>query len=175
MRTFQHLSPPRTGLPAPVAAHPLLAALGQKRQGDQPTLSDYPDLAIAATATKADLDIESDTFGSVQACLETLARLRLSASSTWLLMLLAKHGPQNHTALAARMKKSSSAMTGLITRLEALGLVTTSRKSLTDCRSVLITPTEAARKVLASVMALTGLGGAAAVLLKQKPVHESRP
>lgn len=154
-------------LPLPGTRQPLLAAIQQKAVQRTVSISDYPDLALAATATKADLDIQDETFAAVQACLETLARLHLSVSSTWLLTLLVKHGPQNHTALGGRMKLSSAAMTGLITRLEALGLVTTSRKSLGDRRSVLITPTEAARKVLASVVGLTGLGAAAAVVLKK--------
>ncbi len=153
-----HLTPPRT-------AQPLLAAL-QKQKAQLPRLSDYPALAVAATATTADLDTDGEIFASISACLETLARLRLSASSTWLLMLLVKHGPQTHTVLAARMKCSSPSMTQLTARLESLSLITIQRGQQPDRRAVLLTATEAARKVLASIVALSGLGAAAATVLQ---------
>lgn len=149
------LTPPRT-------KQPLLASLQSRREG-APNLSDYPDLALAATATTADLDTEGEAFGAVLACLETIGRLRLSASSTRLLMLLVKHGPQTCSVLVSRMKISSAAMTGLVTRLAALSLVGVQR-DLPDRRSVTVTATPAARKVLASIVALSALGGAAYVL-----------
>lgn len=158
------LTPPRT-------AQPLLAAI-QQRTHRTPSLSDFPALALAATATKAELDPKGETFAAVQACVETLARLRLSVSSTWLLTLLAKHGPQQCAELCQRMKISSPAMTGLITRLESLALISVQRGTAPDRRAVIITATEPARKVLASLMALTALGAAAAVLTqprKSKP------
>lgn len=154
-----HLTPPRT-------AQPLLAALQQQQKAQLPRLSDYPALALAASATTADLDTDSEAFASIAACLETLARLRLGISSTWLLMLLVKHGPQTHTMLAARMKCSSPSMTQLTARLESLSLITIQRGQQPDRRAVILTATEAARKVLASIVALTGLGAAAATLLQ---------
>lgn len=155
-----HLTPPRTG-------QPLLVSL-QSRRSLAPRLADFPALELAATATTAELDTEGETFGGIAACLETMARLRLSASSTWLIMLLVKHGPQSCSELMARMKISSAAITGLITRLEGLTLITIQRGERTDRRLVIITATPATRKVLASLVALTALGAAASILTQTR-------
>lgn len=155
-----HLTPPRT-------RQPLLTAL-QGRAKTTPVLSDFTDLALAAQATTAHLDTEGETFAAVAACFETLARLRLSASSTWLIMLLVKHGPQSCTFLMARMKVSGAAITQLISRLEGLELLTIQRGPVADRRHVIVSATDAARKVLASVLALTALGGAAAVMMQTR-------
>ena len=146
-----HLSPPLT-------RQPLLATLQQQRL--RVCLADFPGLALAATATRAELDTDGDTFAGVLACLETLNRLQLSASSCRLLMLLARHGPAPCKHLAGRMGISHAAITGLITRLEALELITLTRGGQADRREVILTLTDAARKVLASIVALTALGQA---------------
>ncbi len=160
------LTPPRT-------TQPLLSAI-QQRAKRPVCLSDFPALALAATATKAELDIQSETFAAVQACVETLARLKLSVSSTWLLTLLVKHGPQSCVALCGRMNITSPAMTGLITRLESLALISVQRATAPDRRAVIITATEAARKVLASLMALTSLGVAAVTVLQIRQPKTTR-
>lgn len=161
-----HLTPHRTG-------QPLLASL-QSRRVPKPRLADFPALALAATATKAELDTEGETFAAVASCLETLSRLKLSASSAWLLMLLVKHGPQSCTIVMERMKLSSAAITGLITRLEGLSLIAIERAPQSDRRLVILTATEAAHKVLASLVALTGLGAAAACVMQNRKPYNSR-
>lgn len=160
----------------PSTRQPLLTAIRKKQpKPGQVRLSDHPDLALAASVTTAPLAAESQTFAAVMASLETLARLKLSVSSAWLLMLLVKHGPQSCVMLCARMKISSPAMTGLVTRLEMLALIGVQRGTAPDRRAVTITATEAARKVLASVMTLTELGTAAAMLLEQRATsHPAR-
>jgi DNA-binding MarR family transcriptional regulator len=149
-------------IPLPLTRQPLLASLQQRR--GQISLADFPALAVAASATTAHLDTEGETFAAVAACLETLARLGLSASSTRLLMLLVRRGPHSCVRLAELMKISSAAISQITLRLEMLSLITLTRGGEDDRRVVMITATAAARKVLASVVALTALGGAAAVL-----------
>lgn len=143
-----HLSPTLPG-PRPTSARRVV-----------PKLADYPDLALAATATTAELDTESDAFAGVQATLEALSRLRLGHHSAFILMALARHGPQSLTTLCQRTKISSASMTGFADRLQSLGLVAFSTHPC-DRRVTLVSATEAARKVLASIVALTALGQAA--------------
>ena len=57
-------------------------------------------------------------------------------------------------------------MTGFADRLDALGLVSFTHHA-SDRRVILIQATEAARKVLASIVALTALGQAANSLRKK--------
>lgn len=156
-----HLTPPRT-------AQPLLASMQKSKEKVTPRLVDYPELALAATATKADLDTNSETFAAVSACLETLCRLKLSAKNTWLLMLLVKHGPTPCSAVADRMKINLPTLNQIVGKLQALSLITAERSGATDRRVTLLTATEAAHKVLASIVGLTGLGAAAAVVLNSK-------
>lgn len=156
-----HLTPPRT-------SQPLLASL-QTRKLRRAQIGDFPALALAATATKAELNTEGTAFAAICACLETLARLQLSVSSAWLLMLLVKHGPQSCSELVARMKLSSAAITGLVSRLQDLALVGLQRNG-PDRRVVTVSDTEAARKVIASLVALTELGAAANVLTQTRPL-----
>ena len=159
-------------LTLPVPRHALLASL-QRRTLRRSHIGDFPALALAATATQAELDTNGKTFSAVSACLETLARLQLSVSSAWLLMLLIKRGPQSCSELVSRMKISSAAMTGLLSRLSDLSLVGTQRDQA-DRRIVIVTATEAARKVLASVVALTELGAAASILTQTRTPQTRR-
>jgi len=136
------------------------------RRRPTPKLADYPDLALAATATTAELDTDSDAFAGVQATLEALSRLRLGHHGAFILTLLARHGPQPMGWLVGRLKISSASITGFADRLAALGLVSFTH-SPRDRRVTLIQATEAARKVLASIVALTALGQAANSLRKK--------
>jgi len=134
----------------------------QSRRDTALRLSDFPDLAIAATATTAELDTHGDTFAAVSACLDTLARLKLGLTATRLLLLLCEHGPARCITPPAVLKISPADLTGIVARLRALALLTTEPGE--SRREIILTPTEAARKVLASVVALTALGQAANVL-----------
>lgn len=131
-----------------------------------PKLTDYPDLVLAATATTAELDTESDAFAGVQATLEALSRLRLGHHGAFILTLLVRHGPQPLGWLVTRLRIRSASITGFADRLAALGLVAFERTSK-DRRVTLISATEAAHKVMASVVALTALGQAANGLRKK--------
>jgi len=155
-----HLSPIPSTLPR------FRAQLAARRASRTPKLADYPDLALAATATTAELDTESDAFAGVQATLEALSRLRLGHHGAFILTLLARHGPQPLGGLATRLRVSSASMTGFADRLDALGLVSFTHHA-SDRRVILIQATEAARKVLASIVALTALGQAANSLRKK--------
>ena len=146
----------------PPTRHPLLASIQRKAA---PKLGNFPALALAATATKVALDTEGAEFAAVAGCLETLSRLGLSVSSSWLLVLLVKDGPQTCTALALRMKQSPANITGLTERLLSLELIAMERAQ-PDRRIVTVSATDAARKVLASVVALTALAAAASVLTR---------
>lgn len=156
-----HLTPP-------LSAQPLIAAIQKQRVPGQLGLADYPELAHAASVTQAELVSEGQTFAAVMACLETLARLKLSVSSAWLMLLLVKHGPQGCVELCKRMKITSAGITGLTSRLEMLELISIQRAMQPDRRAALVSITEAGRKVLASVLTLTDLGAAAAMLLEQR-------
>ena len=160
------LTPPRS-------AQPLMAAIKKPRLTGQLCLADFPDLALAASVTKAELVSEGETFAAVMACLETLARLKLGVSSCLLMMLLVKHGPQSCVQLSTRMKISTAAITGLTTRLEMLALISVQRAAMPDRRTVMIGITESGRKVLASLLTLTDLGAAAAMLLGQRETSKS--
>lgn len=154
MRTTFPLSPNAAALRVPA----------KKR----PQLGDYPDLAVAATSTTAALDTGSGDYAALMAALETLARLKLGARSTLALLHLCRREaamPMGEIARLARMSTASA--TGIVTRLEALGLVTM-RRTEADRRVMLARPTEAARRVLASVLALTAFGVAGNTVLKAK-------
>ena len=152
-----HLVPPYT-------PDSLLTTL-QGRRDDTPRLADYPDLALAATATNAELDTQGDVFAAVSACLDTLARLKLNVTTTRLLLLLVKNGPDRCKCLCADLRTTPANLTPHLVRLRALGLITTQRG--TSRREVIVTATDAARKVLASIVGLTALGMAANCLRKR--------
>lgn len=149
--------------PSAAALRTATTATAKKR----PHLSDYPDLAVAATTTTAPLDIDGDDYAALMAALETLARLKLGARSTLaLLHLCRRETPMTMGEIAKLTRTSTASTTGLVTRLEALGLLTAARTPA-DKRLMLVRPTEGARRVLASVLALTGWGLATSQLLKQ--------
>lgn len=116
-------------------------------------LSDIPALATAASATTAGLDTEGDTFAAVSACLETLARLNLGVTSTRLLLILAKNGPLRCKELGIELATSYANLSQFLGRLVALGLIATGPGQ--DGREVKVSLTDAGRKVLASIVALT--------------------
>jgi DNA-binding MarR family transcriptional regulator len=154
----------------PIPTTPLLRSFRIKsasRSEDAPKISDYPHLALAATATTAGLDTTSETFHAVQGCLETLCRLRLSKRAALLLIVLARHGPLTMARVADALKVSQPNCSLITRRIEALGLIALDRQG-PDLRRVHASITEAGRKVLASIIALTGLAGASAVLLRTK-------
>lgn len=164
MSFFHHLPPSRGLPPHPPTRQPLLRSL-QPAQPAQPRLSDFPDLALAAVTTTAELDTTSITFAIISAGLETLTRLRLSASAAFLLAVLAKSGPQSCADLVKRLRISSPAMTGLTARLAAMNLIGIQRAAEPDRRVVTISLTEPGRRVLASLVSLSDLGAAAALAL----------
>jgi len=154
----------------PTPTTPLLRSFRIKsasRSEDSPKISDYPHLALAATATTAGLDTTSETFHAVQGCLETLCRLRLSKRAALLLVVLARHGPLTMARVADALKVSQPNCSLITRRMEALGLIACDRQSA-DLRRVHASITDAGQKVLASLVALTGLAGASAVLLRTK-------
>jgi len=146
---------------------PLLRSLRAKASSSEaaPKLSDYPHLALAATATTAGLDTTSETFHAVQGCLETLCRLDLSKRAALALLVLARQGPLTLNVLAANVRASQANTSQIIRRLEGLGLLTKSQQGQ-DLRHVYATITEAGTKVLASLVAITGLAGASSVLVR---------
>lgn len=150
----------------PTPTTPLLRSIRERASssGPAPKLSDYPELALAATATKAELDTTSETFHAVQGCLETLCRLKLSKRATLFLLLLARHGPQTLNRVADGLKTSQPNASQISRHLAALGLITLDRSQPADLRHVHASLTEAGTKVLASIVALTGLAGASGVL-----------
>lgn len=132
-----------------------------------PQLRNYPDLVLAATATTGELDTAGDTFAAVMACLETLSRLRLGTNGTLMLAILLKHGPQTMGALSTKTRISTASMTGFADRLAALGLLTF-RRAEHDRRVIYLTATDAARKVMASIVGLTALGQVASMMLQSR-------
>lgn len=152
-------------MPFPTPTSPLLRSLRAKAASADapPKLSDYPHLALAATATTAGLDTSCETFHAVQGCLETLCRLKLSKRSALLLLVLARHGTLTMARVADALKVSQPNCSLITRRMEALGLIAMDRQG-PDLRRVHASITEAGRKVLASLVALTGLAGASAVL-----------
>lgn len=150
----------------PTPTTPLLRSIRQRAasSASAPKLSDYPDLALAATATTAGLDTTCETFHAVQGCLETLCRLKLSKRATLVLLLLARHGPQTMNRVADGIKASQPNASQICRHLVALGLIALDRREPTDLRHVYASLTEAGTKILASIVALTGLAGASAVL-----------
>lgn len=150
----------------PLPTTPLLRSIRDRASSSAPApkLSDYPELALAATATKADLDTTSETFHAVHGCLETLCRLKLSKRATLLLMLLARHGPLTMARVADGIKASQPNTSQIARHLAALSLITLDRDAAADLRRVNACLTEAGTKVLASIVALTGLAGASGVL-----------
>ena len=147
----------------PTTRQPLLAAIQRK---PKPALSNYPALAVAATS-KAELDTDGADFASLAACLETLNRLGLSVSESWLLMILLKRGPMSCSELVYRMKIHAVPLHALLQNLQDLGVVAIQN---TGPLSVIgtVAPTQAARNVMASVLALSGLATAATQVLKLK-------
>ena len=158
-----------SAFPPPIPRTPLARAL-QTRKSPKACLSDFPALALAATATTAELDPHSAAFASVMATLETLGRLRLSASSARVLMRLAQCGTLSANELAIDLRITAASLSGHLTRLSDLALLTLKRSN-TDRHVVLITATPAAHKVLASIIALTALGAAASVLTRSTSPH----
>lgn len=155
----------------PLPTTPLLRSIRQRAASSAPTapkLSDYPDLALAATATKAELDTTCETFHAVQGCLETLCRLKLSKRATLVLLLLARHGPLTMNRVADGIKASQPNASQICRHLVALGLIALDRSQPADLRHVHARLTEAGTKVLASIVGLTGLAGASAVLLQSR-------
>jgi DNA-binding MarR family transcriptional regulator len=152
-------------IPSPTS--PLLRSLRAKASSSEaaPKLSDYPHLALAATATTAGLDTASETFHAVQGCLETLCRLKLSKRSALLLIVLARHGTLTMARVADALKVTQPNCSLITRRMESLGLVACDRQG-PDLRRVHVTITEPGTKVLASLVALTGLAGASSVLLR---------
>lgn len=136
-----------------------------------PQLRNYPDLVLAATATTGELDTTSETFAGVMACLETLSRLRLGTNGAFMLAILVRDGPQTMGALSTRTRISTASMTGFADRLAALGLLTF-RRADRDRRVIYLTATDAARKVMASIVGLTALGQAASLLLQTKAAFQ---
>lgn len=152
-------------IPSPTS--PLLRSLRAKASSSEaaPKLSDYPHLALAATATTAGLDTASETFHAVQGCLETLCRLKLSKRSALLLIVLARHGTLTMARVADALKVTQPNCSLITRRMESLGLVACDRQG-PDLRRVHVTITEPGTKVLASLVALTGIAGASSVLLR---------
>lgn len=144
-----------------------LAALPTTRRHKVTTLANNPALATAAQATGV-LDVTSDTFAAVDACLATLGRLRLGVTAARLLLLLAKNGPERCKALTLDLAISAPAFTGTLQRLDMLGLVTSQPG---QGREVVVAITPAGSSVLASIVGLTALGQAANVLKKTTPKH----
>lgn len=135
-----------------------------------PSLADYPELALAATnGSKAGaLDTNSEIFATVQGALETVGRLRLGARKAHLLSLLARSGSTPLGTLARAMRISPSATTTQARTLELLGLITLSRRpEHGDARQVIGTITEAGRNVMANIVALSGLAGAASIMFRK--------
>lgn len=161
----------------PLPTSPLLRSIRQRAASSAPTgpkLADYPDLALAATATKAELDTTSETFHAVQGCLETLCRLKLSKRATLVLLLLARHGLLTMNRVADGLKTSQPNASQICHHLAGLGLITLDRCRPADLRHVHARLTEAGTKVLASIVALTALAGASAGLaahLTSKPAN----
>lgn len=153
----------------PTPTTPLLRSLRAKASSFEspPKLSDYPHLALAATATTAGLDTTSEAFHAVQGCLETLCRLNLSKRAALALIVLARHGPLTLNILADNIRASQANTSQIIRRLEALSLLSKSQQG-PDLRHVYASITEAGKKVLASLIALTGLAGASSVLLRRR-------
>lgn len=157
-----------TFMTPPTPSTPLLRSIRDRAAASAPKLSDYPELALAATATTAGLDTTCETFHAVQGCLETLCRLKLSKRATLILLLLARHGPQSMNRVADGLKTSQPNASQICRHLVALGLIALDRSQLADLRHVHASLTEAGTKVLASLVALTGLAGASGVLLRTK-------
>lgn len=140
-----------------------------------PTLADYPELALAATnGSKAGaLDINSEIFATVQGALETVCRLKLGARKAHLLTLLARSGTMPLGGLAKAMRISPGATTTQARSLELLGLITLSRRpEHGDARKVMAAITEAGRNVLANIVGLSALAGAASIMFRiPNPKH----
>lgn len=156
----------------PTSTLPLPQALAKKRP-TTPSLSDYPALALAASAPNQEqrhLDVRSPEFCGVIACLETLNRLQLGSRNAHALALLIQRGPLRASDLCQSLRLSSPGVTVVLRKLEALALITTSRHSENaDRREVIATATAAAYNVVASLVALTALGQASAVLYRVNP------
>ncbi len=139
-----------------------------------PKLTDFPALVLAATKTTAPLEPLSAEYAAVQAALEALSRLRLSVNATYALMLLAQRGALRMGVLTRLLHVTTAAGTGLMQRLQHLGLVTARRRDShgEDRREITVTITEAGRRVISSVVALSAMGAAAmtvAARLRRKP------
>lgn len=132
------------------------------------TLASNPALAYAATVTTARLDVRSGEFSAVKACLEQLCRLKLNKRAVLVLVTLAQHGPQKIGDLAANVRANVPCTSQIVHKLQAQALVARDRDAAGDHRHVHVTLTEAGERVLASIVALTGLGHASAVLLQTK-------
>lgn len=157
----------------PTPKTPFVKAFRARRADDtpetlvKPKLLDYPDLIQAATTTTAKLDVDSGTFAAVQGCLETLCRLNLSPRAAWAMQVLAKHGPLSLGILQVNVKVVTSAcMTSLALHLEALGMIGLERRG-PDGRFITASLSAAGTRVLASIVALTGIAEAASVLNRQ--------
>ena len=149
----------------PTTKNPILNGL-KKAASITPGLSDYPELALAASAAKVEaLDTTGDAFAGVMACLETVNRLKLGARNALALGLPCQFGPMCAGSLALRLRIAPSAVSFLLRKLEGLALITTERPG-SDRREVVVTATQAARNVMACVIGLTALGQAANVLNK---------
>ena len=144
----------------PETSQPILNGL-KKRQA--PSLSTYPDLALAGTANHGEpMKTDGPDFGSVMGCLEAVNRLSIGARSCYALGLLCKCGPMNASTLASRLRIAPSSTTLLLRNLQGLGLITARRADADtdDRREVIATATAAAHGVMCSLTALTALSRA---------------
>jgi DNA-binding MarR family transcriptional regulator len=152
----------------PITKSPILNGL-KKAAAQAPGLADFPELALAASSDKVEpLDTTHDAFAGVMACLDTVNRLKLGARNALALGLLCQCGPMKAGTLAARLRIAPSSVSILLRRLEMLAMITTQRTQdgSGDRREVIVTPTQAARNVMACIVSLTALGQAANVLNK---------
>lgn len=147
----------------PITKSPILNGLKAAKK-TAPLITDFPELALAASSVKVEpLNTQSDAFAAVMACVETVNRLRLGARNCHALGLLCQNGPLKAGSLSALLRIAPSSVSLLLRRLEALALITTTHHC-GDRREVIAAPTQAARNVMAAIVALTGLGLAANVL-----------
>lgn len=134
--------------------NPLTAALA-KRRPTTPQLSDYPQLALAATSNGPELpNPETPAFTHLMATLDKLGRLNLGARNAHALGLLSKNGPMRPSELCTGLHLSTAGVSLILRKLEALGLVVTARVGLHgDRRQVTARLTQAGSNVLACLLA----------------------
>lgn len=150
----------------PTPRNPLLAAL----RANNPRLTDYPKLALVASDNPPPIGKADPTLISSIELLSIINELRIGSRSAQAMMQLYQRALKP-SELASVTHVSPAAVTGLITRLRMLGMVTSERvqSETGDRREVCVSLTTAGERVVSYIILMLDLHDTAQVIKTLQP------